>query len=274
MRGRSLARNKVAVVGIVVLGVLVLVAVFTRSLTPFDPDRQDLLHPLEGPGPRHRLGTDSLGRDVLSRLIHGTRISLLAGAIAVGVAVGLGVPMGLVAGYLGQWWDRVLTFLNDSLLSVPGLVLAIAVVTSLGAGLGSAMLAVGLVMVPRFFHLTRVATHDLRHELFVLASASIGCTRRRVLVAHILPNALPPIIVQVTFAFGTAILAEASLSFLGLGVRPPTASWGSMLATAATRPDKPHLIWGPGIALTVTILAFAIVGDALRDSLRISRDSS
>jgi peptide/nickel transport system permease protein len=257
-----------------VILLLILTAVFAPLLAPFDPNRQDLLHPLQGPSALHRLGTDALGRDVLSRLIFGTRISLLAGAIASGVAFVIGVPMGLVAGYRGKWWDRLLTFLNNSLLSVPGLVLAIGVVTSLGAGLLSAMLAVGMVMIPRFFYLARVATHDLKNELFVRSAASIGCRPRRILGAHIMPNAMPPIIVQLTFVLGTAILAEASLSFLGLGVPPPTASWGSMLADAAARPDKTYLIWGPGIALTITVLAFAMLGDAIRDALGVGHGRS
>jgi peptide/nickel transport system permease protein len=248
--------------------------VFAAWLAPFDPDRQDLLSPLEGPSKEHWLGTDTLGRDVLSRLIYGTRTSLIGGGIAVGVAFGLGVPMGLIAGYKGKSAEKSLSFFSNSLLSVPGLVLAIAVVTSLGAGLISAMLAVGLVMMPRFYHLARVATHDLRNELFIRASESIGCRPRRILFSHIMPNAMPPIVVQVTFALGTAILAEASLSFLGLGVRPPTASWGSMLANAATRLDKTYLIWGPGIALTLTVLAFAMIGDAIRDSLGVGRGRS
>jgi peptide/nickel transport system permease protein len=129
-------------------------------------------------------------------------------------------------------------------------------------------------MMPRFYHLARVATHDLRNEPFIRASESIGCRPRRILFSHIMPNAMPPIVVQVTFALGTAILAEASLSFLGLGVRPPTASWGSMLANAATRLDKTYLIWGPGIALTLTVLAFAMIGDAIRDSLGVGRGRS
>ncbi|HRD99810.1 MAG TPA: ABC transporter permease, partial [Ilumatobacteraceae bacterium] len=147
----------------------------------------------------------------------------------------------------------------------------LAVIAALGPGLVTAMFAIGLVYMPRFFRLTRATTHDLNAEMFIRAERSLGARRTRVLFGHILPNAMPPLIVQVSLVFGTAILAEASLSFLGLGVKAPTASWGSMLADASTRLDKSYLIWGPGIALTITVLAFAMVGDGLRDALGIGR---
>ena len=274
-RGRTATRflrNRLAVVGAVFLGVLVLVAVLAPWLAPGDPNAQELTERFQEPGGAHLLGTDSLGRDNLSRLIYGARVSLLAGALALGVAVAIGVPLGLLAGYLNGKIDKAASMLNDALMAVPGLILALALIAVLGPGLTNAMLAVGVGMAPRFYYLTRIATKDLRNDTFIEASTAMGCTRARILGVHILPNVMPPLIVQATFIFGAAILAEASLSFLGLGVEPPTASWGAMLSDASTRLDLAYLIWGPGVALTLTVLAFAAVGDGWRDALGLERE--
>jgi peptide/nickel transport system permease protein len=268
---RTFLRNRLAVVGAVFLTVLVLVAIFAPLVAPFDPNQQDLLASLQKPSRDHWFGTDLFGRDCLSRVIYGTRVSLLAGLEAVGIAVVLGTLFGLFAGYRHKLADPVLSFFSNTILSVPGLVLAIAVVTSLGPGLVNAMFAVGIIFTPRFFRLVRGSTRSLKAEPFVTASVSIGCSTPRVLFGHILPNAMPPLLVDISLVFGTSILTEAALSFLGLGVQPPTASWGSMLADAASRLDQPYLLWAPGLVLILTVLSFAFVADGLRDALGARR---
>lgn len=266
-------RNRFAVAGLVFIVLMVAVAILAPVLAPADPDAQDLLNTLQPPSSEHLLGTDLFGRDVLSRTIHGARISLLAGAIALGVAVVLGVPLGLLAGFQRGPVDRVLTVINDSFLSVPALVLAVAVVAALGKGMVNAMVAIGLVMMPRFYRLTRAATKSIMEEPYIRAAISVGCTRRQVLFGHVLPNVASPLIVQGSLVLGTSILSEASLSFLGLGTRPPTASWGSMLGEASDSLSDPYLLWGPATAITLTVVAFAAVGDGLRDAMMTSRTS-
>lgn len=264
---RTFLRNRLAVCGSVFLMLLLVLLVFADPIAPRSPDVQNLIASLQGPGRHYWLGTDLFGRDIFSRVVFGARTSLLAGFEAVAIASVLGTAMGLWAGYTQGVIDTVLTFLNNTILSVPGLVFAIAVIGSLGPGLVNAMFAVGIIFTPRFFRLVRGSTRSLKVEPFVTASVSVGCSSRRVLLAHILPNALPPLLVDMSLVLGTSILAEASLSFLGLGVQPPTASWGSMLADASSRPDQLQLLWPPGIALILTLLSFAFVADGLRDAL-------
>ena len=272
-RARLLRRflaNKLAVAGSIVLVLVVTVAVLAPLLAPHDPDTQDLLLRLQRPGTDgHPLGTDQFGRDVLSRLIFGARVSLLAAAQAVGVAALLGVPLGMLAGYGSRRSDGVLSWANDALMSVPALTLALTIVAVLGPGsLSNAMIAVGIVSAPRFFRVARAATQDVRHETYIEASRAIGCTRSRILSRHVFPNAVTPLVIQVTLTFGAAIVAEASLSFLGFGVRAPTASWGSMLNDAYVNLSQaPYLVYIPGATIAVVVLAFTLVGDGLRDAL-------
>jgi ABC-type dipeptide/oligopeptide/nickel transport system permease subunit len=270
---KTFLRNRLAVAGSVFLLLLLIIVVFAKQVAPKDPNAQDLISSLAHPGKKFWLGTDLFGRDVLSRLIFGARTSMLAGLEAVAIAASIGTLLGLWAGNMPGIVDSVLTFISNMILSVPGLVFAIAVIASLGPGLVQAMFAVGIIFMPRFFRLVRGTTRSLKSEPFVRASISVGCTNSRVLFAHILPNALPPLLVDISLVLGTSILAEASLSFLGLGVQPPTASWGAMLADAASRPDQLHLLWAPGIALVLTLLSFAFVADGLRDALGSRRRS-
>jgi ABC-type dipeptide/oligopeptide/nickel transport system permease subunit len=263
-----------AVAGLMFLVLLVLVAVLAPILAPYDPNAQELVKRLQPPSGSNLLGTDSLGRDSLSRLIYGTQVSLLAGLQALAVAAGIGIPLGLIAGYVRGKFDTLANLVSDALMAVPGLILALAIIAVLGPGLTNAMMAIGLTTAPRFYRLARVSTMDLRNDTFIEASTAMGCSRGRIMLVHILPNAMPPLIVQATFVFGAAILAEASLSFLGLGVEPPTASWGAMLSDAAQRLDKSYLIWGPGVALTLAVLAFAAVGDGWRDALGLEREDN
>lgn len=267
-------RPATTVAGAFVL-LLVVMAVFAPLLAPYDPYAQDLLARLQPPSSAHWLGTDDYGRDVLSRLIYGARISLQASLQAVALALVLGLPLGVIAGYSGGWVDTVLTRIMDALMSAPSLVLAITIVAVLGSGITNAMLAVGLVMAPRFFRVARASTMDVRGDTYIEASVALGCTTSRTIVRHILPNVMPPIVLVISVSLGTAVAAEASLSFLGLGAKAPAASWGSMLSTAASNMQlAPYLVWPPGVMIFLTVLAFTYLGDGVRRALTRSRNGS
>jgi peptide/nickel transport system permease protein len=269
---RSVLRRRSTVAGGAFILLLVVVAVLAQLLAPYDPDAQALLVRLQPPGPEHVLGTDDYGRDVLSRLIYGARVSLWAAAQAVTVALVIGLPLGVLAGYRAGWVGMALTRIMDALMSTPALVLAITIVAVLGSGITNAMLAVGLVMAPRFFRVARAGTMDVRHETYIEASIALGCSALRTTVRHVLPNVLPPIVLVMSVSLGAAVAAEASLSFLGLGVQAPAASWGSMLSTAASNMRlAPHLVWPPGIMIFLTVLAFTYLGDGVRRALVRSR---
>ncbi|MGF0316445.1 ABC transporter permease [Nocardia fluminea] len=268
-----LRRRPAAVVAGLGIALLVFTAVFAAELAPCDPYLQDLLNRLQPPSAQHLLGTDDYGRDVLSRLIFGARISLTAALQAVVLALVLGLPLGVVAGYQGGWVATILTRAMDALMSAPPLVLAITIVAVLGSGITNAMFAVGLVMAPRFFRVARASTMDVRGETYIEAAVALGCTASRTIIRHILPNVLPPIILVISVSLGTAVAAEASLSFLGLGAKAPAASWGSMLSTAASNMQlAPHLVWPPGVMIFLTVLAFTYLGDGVRRALTRSRN--
>jgi peptide/nickel transport system permease protein len=261
--------HPVTLIAVGYLLLLAIVAIFAPVLAPHDPNRSDLLASYRPPSGNHLLGTDDIGRDVLSRLMFGARTSLVAAVEAVGVSTLIGTLLGLCAGYYGRRVDTALSRVNDALMSVPPLILALAVVAVLGPGLTNAMFAVGIVSVPRVFRVVRASAIDVGHTSFVEASVALGCRSRRVLFAHILPNAFGPLLVVITVSMATAVLAEAGLSYLGLGVQPPTPSWGGMLAEASKRLDLRYLIYPPGIALALTVGAFTVVGDGLRAALGI-----
>ena len=265
---RRFRRQPSAVAAFVFLVVVALVAVAAPLLAPHDPEAQDLRATLEAAGGEHLLGTDDLGRDVLSRLIYATRISLLASAQAVAVAVGLGVLPGVLAGYLGGVVDTVVMRITDAVMSYPPLILAIALVGLLGPSLTNAMFAIGILYAPRFLRLMRGTVLSVREETFIEACRSVGCSTWQIIGRHVLPNVLSPLLVQISLVAGFAMLAEASLSFLGLGVQPPDASWGSMLGRATRYMDPvPLQVVYPGVLLALTVLAFNVLGDGLRDSL-------
>lgn len=269
---RRFLRNRVAVAAVIVLAILSVAAVFAPWLAPHDPNRQVLVDRLASPSRDRLLGTDILGRDILSRLIYGSRVSMIAGLEAVTIGVFLGLPLGLFAGVGKRWIDTILTTVFDGVVSIPGIVLALAIIAGLGAGLTKAMIAIGVVLSPRFFRLARSASRELNVEPFVESAVVIGSSKLRILIRHILPSSLPALSIQVSFSFAVAILAEASLSFLGLGVSPPTASWGGMLSDASRRPEVTHLIVGPGVILTLTLLALSLIGDGWSDALGLDRD--
>jgi peptide/nickel transport system permease protein len=260
-------RQPIALAAAGFLVLLAAVAVFAPVVAPYNPNHSDLLAIYQPPGNGHLLGTDEIGRDVFSRLIFGARTSLLAALEALGVSISIGLLLGLAAGYYGRRLDTTLSRITDALMSVPPLILALAMVAVLGPGLPKAMFAVGIVSIPRVFRVVRAAAIDVRHRTFVEASVALGCRNSRVLFRHILPNSLSPLLVVISVSMGTFVVAEAGLSYLGLGVQPPTASWGGMLAEASHRLDLQYLIYPPGIALALTVAAFTVVGDTLRRAI-------
>ena len=270
---KAVLRKPVTMVAGIFILLLVIMAVFAPILAPHDPYVQDLVNRLQPPSADHLLGTDDYGRDVLSRLIYGARISLTASLQAVSVALILGLPLGVIAGYRGGWVDSVITRVMDALMSAPSLVLAITIVAVLGSGITNAMLAIGLVMAPRFFRVARASTMDVRHETYIEAAIALGCRPVRTIVRHILPNVMPPVVLVISVSLGAAVAAEASLSFLGLGAKAPAASWGSMLSTAASNMQlAPYLVWPPGVMIFLTVLSFTYLGDGVRRSLLRSRN--
>lgn len=263
-----------AAVALAYLVLLALLSLFAGVVAPYSPVEQgiDILAP---PDAGHLLGTDDLGRDVFSRLIHGAPMTLYASLLAVGVGVTIGLPVGVLAGYLGGWVDSVIGRIIDTLLSFPSIVLAIAVTGALGIGLTNSMIAVGIVFSPGLARLIRVQTIVVKNELYVDAARTFGTSTWRVIVRHILPNAIQPVIVQVTLLLATALLAEASLSFLGLGVQPPQPSWGQMLARAYGYMEiAPEQMYAPGLAILFTALAFNALGESLRTLLDPTRRRS
>lgn len=267
-----LGGNTAAVLALFFLVALFALALSAPLIAPYSPTAQNLGNTLAEPSWDHWMGTDDLGRDVLSRLIHGAPASLFASFLAVGVATAIGVPVGLLAGFMGGWVDDAISRVIDTLLSFPGIVLAIGVTGALGIGLTNAMLAVGIVFAPGLARLMRAQTLVVKQELYVDASRCFGASLWRILLRHVTPNAIQPVIVQVTLLLAVALLAEASLSFLGLGVQPPQPSWGGMLARAYNYMElAPEQMYAPGIAILLTALAFNTLGEALRQALDPTR---
>lgn len=265
---RRLVRNRSAMVAAGFVGLLVAVALLGPLITPYDPARNDVMIRLQGPTGDHWLGTDSVGRDSLSRLIEGTRVTLWASVQAVGLGVVVGVPVGLLAGFVGGKLDAVLSRVADVVMALPPLILALAILGVLGPGLTNAMIAIGFVMAPRLYRVARAASLSIGSETYVEAERALGCPMWRILLRHVLPNSSGPLLVQVTFAFGAVVVSEASLSFLGLGATPPTASWGSMVRDAFNNIYTTKFgLLAPSMMIVLTILAFSVLGDALRDSL-------
>jgi peptide/nickel transport system permease protein len=251
-----------------ILSLLVVLALFADLIVPYDPLKQNLIEALQGPSAAHLLGTDDLGRDVLSRLIYGCRIAVIAAGEATTIAVLLGVPLGLYVGYRGGWWDWVVMRIVEAIVSIPGIMVAIVIIAILGAGLHRAMIALGILFSTSFLRLARGVVLAEREEVYVRSARVIGASDGRILLRHIVPNIAPPLIVQITLTVGAVMLSEAGLSFIGLGVQPPQASWGTMLSTAAAFMDLHwFLAIPPGVAILVTVLSVNLIGDVLRDSI-------
>jgi peptide/nickel transport system permease protein len=264
----TLVANRLAVAGLAVLGILVVVAVLGPWIAPYDINDIDVPSRLQSPSLQHWFGTDELGRDVFSRVVIAARVSLQVGFIAVGIALAAGVSIGLAAGYYGGWTDSVLMRAMDVLFSFPAILLAIAIVAALGPGITNAMIAIGIVYTPIFARITRGSVLAVSESVFVTASRSIGAGDARILATHILPNVVAPIIVQTSLSLAFAILSEAALSFLGLGVQPPDPAWGRMLDDGQEFiQDAWWMSVFPGLAILVTVMSFNFVGDALRDAL-------
>lgn len=265
---RILLQNRLAVFGLVVLALVVVAALLGETAAPYDPNRVEVPERLQGPSLQHPFGTDNLGRDVFSRAIVGARVSLQVGFIAVGISLLLGVLIGLVAGYFAGGLDSVLMRTMDVLFAFPFVLLAIAILAALGPGITNAMIAIGIVYTPIFARIARGSTLTVKQDVFVLAARSIGASDARIIRRHVLPNVTAPLIVQTSLSLAFAILAEAALSFLGLGVQPPDPAWGRMLAEGREFVRQaPWMGIFPGLAIFFTVMSFNFVGDGLRDAL-------
>lgn len=261
-------RQPIAGAAAVFLVLLVAIAVAAPWLVPFDPVRNDLSNTFADPGRQHLLGTDELGRDVFSRLLVAARVSLFASFLAVGVAVIVGFPLGLIAGLRGGRFERWVMRISDGLMAMPGLIIIIAVIAVFGSSLTAAMITLGVVLSPSILRIVRASALSVRQELFVDAARTLGLRQHTIARRHVLPQVMPPLIVQVSLTWGIALLAEAGLSFLGLGVQPPQPSWGGMLARATSYIyQHPILVLPPGIAITLTVLALNLLGDGIRDEI-------
>lgn len=265
---RRFRDNRSAFAALVVLGLVVLASLAAPLIAPYAPEAIDVPRRLSLSTPDHWLGTDSLGRDTFSRLLYAGRVSLMAATLAVAIATVVGVPLGLLAGYLGGKVDWLLGRAGDVLMTFPAIILAIAIIAATGPGLQNAMVALGIVYAPRLFRVTRAATLAVRAETYVEASISIGTPAWKIILRRVLPNVASPVLVQVSVMLAAALLAEAALSLLGLGVVPPTASWGVMLGSGFKEiRSTPLLVFWPGVAIAVSTLSFNLVGDGLRDAL-------
>lgn len=265
---KRLVKQKLAMISLGILVFLILVAIFSDLLVPYDPTEQSLLDKNLPPHNAHIFGTDDLGRDVLSRMIDGTAITLLAPVIAVAVGLLLGVPTGLAAGYFGGWVDWLGSRVADALFAIPGIILAMAIVAVRGQSTVNAMIAVGILFAPRFFRVLRGETMAVRTSMYVDAARTIGASPGRIIRSHIVPNIAPTLIVQCTLLLGYGVLVEAGLSFFGIGVQPPEASWGVVLRRSFESINElPFQSLPPGLAITILILALQFLGDGMRDSL-------
>jgi len=265
---RRLLRRRGAMLGLAIVVFFVLLALFAPIVAPYDPIATSWSAVRKAPSIHYLFGTDEIGRDVLSRVVWGARASLLAGLVSVSISMALGVPIGLLAAYVGGWTDGLISRFTDSMLAVPFLILAIALAAFLGPSLSNAMIAIGVSATPIFIRLTRAQVLAVKVEDFVEAARAVGNPHWRIALRHILPNVLAPLIVQATLAIAAAIIAEASLSFLGLGQQPPAPSWGSMRNTGKKYGDNAHWMasW-PGLSIFLLVLSFNLLGDGLRDAL-------
>jgi peptide/nickel transport system permease protein len=265
---RRLARRGGAMFGFAFVLLFVLLALLAPWLAPYDPVETSWSAVRAAPSAQYWFGADELGRDVLSRVIWGTRASILAGAVSVTISLALGVPIGMLAGYVGRWVDALISRITDAMLACPFLILAIALAAFLGPSLTNAMIAIGISATPVFIRLTRAQVLSAKSEDYVEAARALGNPHLRIALRHIFPNIVAPLIVQATLAIAAAVIAEASLSFLGLGQQPPAPSWGSMLNTARNYVDQaPWMAIWPGLSIFLLVLSFNLLGDGLRDAL-------
>lgn len=261
-------RNKLSMVGLTVILLLIIVAIFADQIAPYGFAEQDLANQFAKPSSEHLFGTDDLGRDIFSRVVYGSRISLKVGFISVGIALVLGVAIGAITGYFGGRIDNILMRFIDILQSIPDILLAIAILAALGPGLSNLMIAVGVAAIPGYARIVRSSVLSIRDMEFIEASRANGSSHARIIFKHVIPNCLAPIIVQATLGVAYAIINAAGLSFIGLGLEPPTPEWGAMLSAGRSYiRDHVHMTIYPGLAIVVTIFALNVLGDGLRDAL-------
>lgn len=265
---QRLRKNKVSMAGLLMIVLLVVTAIFSPLLTPYDYAAMDMKNMFAGPTAAHLFGCDDLGRDIFSRLLYGSRASLSMGILATFLATGIGVILGSVVGYYGGWVDNIIMRILDIFQAIPGTLLAIAISAALGPGFGNTIIALSIGGIPMTVRLLRGSILTIRNQEYIEASEKINCSRLRVILVHILPNSVAPLIVSVTMGIGNTILMAASLSYIGLGVQPPTPEWGAMLAGGKAVITKyPHLCIFPGLCIMVVVLAFNMLGDGLRDAM-------
>jgi len=265
---RRLVRRRGAMVGLAFVVFFVALALFAPWIAPHDPLATSWGAVRKAPSAAHWFGTDEIGRDVLSRVIWGARASLLAGLVSVGISLAIGVPVGVIAGYVGGWIDMLISRITDAMLACPFLVLAIALAAFLGPSLTNAMIAIGIAATPAFVRLARAQVLAVKVEDYIEAARAVGNSDWRIALRHVFPNIVAPVIVQATLAIAAAVIAEASLSFLGLGQQPPSPSWGSMLNTAKNYVENaPWMAVWPGASIFLLVLSFNLLGDGLRDAL-------
>jgi peptide/nickel transport system permease protein len=265
---KQLRKNRLALIGFSILALFIALAIFAPLITPYSPIKTEFANSLAPPSKEHWMGTDELGRDMFARIIYGTRISLSIGLIAVGIGATTGVPLGALSAYYGGKFDLLLQRIVDTMLAFPGILLVILLVTVLGTGLGNVMIAVGINSIPGYIRLVRGSVLSVKQNEYIAAARALGLGDMRIIVRHILPNCLGPVIVQSTFQVAIAILLAAGLGFLGLGAQPPDPEWGAMLSRGRIymRTD-PMLTFFPGLAIFFVVLALNLVGDGLRDAL-------
>ncbi len=265
---RHLRRNRMAMLGLVILALFLICSIFAPFLTPHDPIKLDLINALQDPSSENLMGTDWQGRDVFTRILYGGRISLAIGFITVAIGLAVGIPVGTLSGYYGGKLDLFVQRVIDVLIAFPGILLAIVVVTVLGVGVEQVMIAVGISTIPIYTRLVRGSVLSVKEEGYVAAAKSLGIGDARIIIRHILPNCLGPIIVMSTFRIATSILWAAGLGFLGLGAQPPDPEWGAMLSTGREyMRSEPYLTTFPGLAIFLMVLGFNLLGDGLRDAL-------
>lgn len=267
---RRMRRNRLAMFGLVIVSILIIVAVFANQIADYNTVaiKQNVVERLQGPSAEHWAGTDEFGRDIFARLVHGARISLLVGMVAVCIALVTGGILGAIAGYFGGTVDNVIMRIMDIFLSIPILLLAIMIVAALGSSMLNLMIAIGLASMPTFARIVRASVLSVKDQEFVEAARAIGAKNDHIILRHIMPNCLSPIIVQATLRVATAILSTASLSFISLGIQAPAPEWGAMLASGrAYIRDAPHIVIIPGLLIMITILSLNLLGDGLRDAL-------
>jgi peptide/nickel transport system permease protein len=258
----------VVIIGVVIILLLILTAVFAPLLTPYEPNKVKLEESLQQPSSQHLLGTDKVGRDVLTRILYGSRIALIVGVVAVTASGAFGMFLGLLAGYFGGWVETIIMRITDALMSLPPLVLMLAIAVMLGGGVPTVLLALGVALMPSYTRLMCGQVLAAKENDYVMAAKVVGAGNLRVMFRHLVPNVFPPLLVLITLDLGFAILTEASLSFLGIGINPPTATWGSMVSDGQRYLlTHPVLSLTPGLAIVLVVLGFNLAGDGLRDAL-------